>query len=316
MNEKSYKYDVAFSFLKEDEEFAAQINNILQDRLKTFLYSKTQEELVGTDGEKTFNTVFSSEARIVVVFYRKGWGETPWTRIEQTAIRNRAYKEGYDFTIFIPLERKVQLPKWLPLTQIWYDLDRWGIDAAAAIVEDRVRKSGGSPKEETTVERAKRLEREIASENSRKAFLSSEGGVKEAGGELKALFSELKRLCEEISSGGKQLSLRYKCDDRQFIFCSGMLSISLAWSQTYSNTLEFSKLHFILCEGTATLRGEFSFNKPKIIREREFNFDINSARNVGWRELNGAKLFFTSTQLADECFKSMFEQIRLITLGE
>jgi hypothetical protein len=179
-----------------------------------------------------------------------------------------------------------------------------------------VRKSGGSPKEETTVERAKRLEREIVAENSRKAFLSSESGVKEARAELKALFNELTRLCEEISSEGKQLSLRYKCDDRQFILCSSMLSISIAWSQTYSNMLEFSKLHFILCEGTATLRRELSFNKLQIMWEREFSFDLNAARNVGWRELNGAKRFFTSAQLAEECFKSMFEQIRLRTFCE
>jgi hypothetical protein len=70
--------DLAFSFLQEDEHVALQINELVKDRLPTFIYSEHQEELAGTDGEKTLNRVFSDEARVVVVLYREGWGETPW----------------------------------------------------------------------------------------------------------------------------------------------------------------------------------------------------------------------------------------------
>src|ERR1039458_4546278 len=93
----AYEYDVAFSFLAQDELLATNLNDLLQDRLNTFLYSKRQGELAGTDGEQTFNSVFGEKARVVVVLYRAGWGETPWTRIEETAIRNRAFEHGYDF---------------------------------------------------------------------------------------------------------------------------------------------------------------------------------------------------------------------------
>jgi hypothetical protein len=98
-----FKYDVAFSFLKEDEALATELNDLIQDRLLTFLYSRRQEDVAGTDGEKIFNSVSGAEARIVVVLYRDGWGQTPWTRIEETAIRNRAYDEGYDFLVVVPL---------------------------------------------------------------------------------------------------------------------------------------------------------------------------------------------------------------------
>ncbi len=100
MNEEGFKYDVAFSFLAQDEGLATELCDLLQDRMRIFLYSKRQEDLAGTDGEETFNAVFGAQARLVVVLYRKGWGESPWTRIEETAIRNRAYKEG---TISYPL---------------------------------------------------------------------------------------------------------------------------------------------------------------------------------------------------------------------
>ena len=113
MSAKDYKYDVAFSFLAEDEELATKINDLIYDRVKTFIYSRRQDELAGTDGEQTFNLVFGTEARTVFVLYRKGWGETPWTRIEETAIRNRAFEEGYDFVLFAPMDKPTTVPKWL-----------------------------------------------------------------------------------------------------------------------------------------------------------------------------------------------------------
>ena len=121
----AYEYDVAFSFLAQDELLATNLNDLLQDRLNTFLYSKRQGELAGTDGEQTFNSVFGEKARVVVVLYRAGWGETPWTRIEETAIRNRAFEHGYDFVKFIPLDDQPSVPKWLPRTQLWLGLKRW-----------------------------------------------------------------------------------------------------------------------------------------------------------------------------------------------
>ena len=73
----SFEYDIAFSFVKEDEGLATQLNDRLRDRYRTFLYSRVQELLVGTDGEKSFNAVFGKEARIVAVLLRPEWGHTP-----------------------------------------------------------------------------------------------------------------------------------------------------------------------------------------------------------------------------------------------
>jgi len=38
----NFQYDIAFSFTKEDEGVATQINDLLQDRYQTFLYSSAQ----------------------------------------------------------------------------------------------------------------------------------------------------------------------------------------------------------------------------------------------------------------------------------
>lgn len=158
---QEYKYEVAFSFLKEDESLALKINDLVQEQLSTFIYSKRQEELVGTDGEESFNKVFGEDARIVVVLYRPNWGNTPWTRIEETAIKNRALEEGYDFTVFIPLDQPSTTPRWLPKTQIWTDINRLGVDGAANIIKFKVQQAGGETREETLEERALRIKEKL-----------------------------------------------------------------------------------------------------------------------------------------------------------
>jgi hypothetical protein len=120
MSQEQYDYDVAFSFLAGDESVATQLNDLLQDRLKTFLYSKRQGEIAGTDGEKSFNLVFGEKSRLVVVLYRAGWGETPWTRIEETAIRNRGYdRMGSLFSFRLT----IQLPCRSGYLELSYGLD-------------------------------------------------------------------------------------------------------------------------------------------------------------------------------------------------
>lgn len=112
----AFQYDVAFSFLSQDETLAVDLNERLKDRLSTFIYSdrERQEALAGRDGEEAFSLAFGKHARTVVVLYRAGWGERGFTSAEATAIRNRAYEFGYDFTTFIPLDKPPTVPQWLP----------------------------------------------------------------------------------------------------------------------------------------------------------------------------------------------------------
>ena len=62
MANPEFEYDVAFSFHSLDEGLAAELNDLLQDRFKTFLYLEQQKVLAGTDGEETFR------ARPILIF--------------------------------------------------------------------------------------------------------------------------------------------------------------------------------------------------------------------------------------------------------
>lgn len=306
-----FKYEVAFSFLKEDEELATSLNDLIQNRLSTFLYSKRQGEIVGTDGEETFNNVFGSDSRIVVVLYRGKWGKTPWTRIEETAIRNRAFNEGYDFTIFIPLESPPKPPPWLPKTRIWADLERLGVQGAVSIIEDRVKEAGGISHEETVEERATRLKQQMDKERKRKAFLNSADGVKSASEEFMRLATQVEMIAGNLSSKtGLDLASKHNIDHRAFQWVEVydmQFCVAAEWGIEYTNTLDGSRLDIVLLKGRPRRPSRLILNEPIILQHLLFNFDLDQSQIRGWRA-NDSK-FMTTDQLAEFCIKLLIDRI-------
>lgn len=311
MTTSEYKYDVAFSFLADDEEIATSINDLIKDGLTAFIYSERQKELAGTDGEKTFNLVFGSEARIVFVLYRKGWGETSWTRIEETAIRNRGYDEGYDFVLFAPLEKNLELPKWLPKNRIWIGLDRWGIEGAALVIEARVQEAGGSPKEETIEDRVNRLRNEIDSEKDKKQFLDSSEGVKFAGDEASKLFDILEQAINNTNDLTASVKLNISIGGKECAIYGDGFSVRLKWFVTYTNSLRESVLYMDLFDGSISLRGEpsFPFNAPTRIKNMEFQFDVSKSRKPIWIESRSPKQSYSPEGLSKFALTLLLDKI-------
>lgn len=291
---QDFKYDVAFSFLAKDEALATELNDLLADRLATFLYSKRQEELAGKDGEEVFNAVFGTEARLVVIFYRSGWGETPWTRIEQTAIRNRAFHHGWDFTFVVPLDERPGVPDWIPRTQIWFDWPRWGSAGAAPIIERRAKELGSSSRAESVQDRAARLQRAMDAAAARTTLLKSTKGVTAANQEVDWLFAEVQRLVAEPALA--QLNLSCKTAPGQFVpgkqlvVLGPRLSLNIGWQYDYSNTLDGSSLAASLWRGHPPFPGMMFFDEPKRYAERKFSFDVTAGGEYTWKEDGGRAL--------------------------
>lgn len=314
LDQNSYQYDVAFSFLFQDEALATEINDLLQDRLKTFIYSKKQKELAGTDGEENFNRVFGEESRIVVVLYRSGWGENSWTRIEETAIRNRVYDHGYEFVIFIPLDEPPIVPKWLPKNRLWVGIKRWGPNGAASVIEARVQEQGGKPHEETVQNRAARLERELNFSERRDKFLNSVEGVRAVNQEFDILDKELQRLVTEIKNS---INLNIKRDikplaaEKQIVILGFGLGLRLIWICAYTNTLDKAELVLEFWEGHPPFPGIsliIDFENRKF-KSDKFKFDLTLSETYIWNQTISNKQYDTK-ELASFILKQFMEEAR------
>jgi hypothetical protein len=299
------KYDVALSFLATDEAFAQQLDELLKDRLRTFLYSKRQEDLAGRDGEEVLNRVFGSEARVVVVLYRAGWGETPFTRIEATAIRNRAFNEGYDFTLFVPLDSPAVAPPWLPKNRIWYGLERWGLQGASPVIERLVEEAGGRARQETTEDKIDRTARALAAASTRRDLLSSERGVRLVELELEKFFAEIERITTPRPGTIKFILDREPLG--RCIYANGF-SLTLVWSSRSRNSLENARLHVLEWDGRADFAGQNYCESQQRVRHK-FQADFSDSGAAVWRA-EGGKRQFTSAQLADTCFGYLLDLIR------
>ena len=307
--EEDYKYEVAFSFVSGDEQVAMQLNDLLQERFTTFLYSERQKEIAGTDGEKTFSEIFGDEARLVVVLYRSGWGETSWTRIEETAIRNRAFEHGYDFTLFIPLDKPTVVPKWLPKTQLWIGLDRWGLNGAASVIEARILQIGGHVCIESIQEKALRIKRELDWDIGRKKILNSERGVNLAEEEIGKLQENVEL---QISSTDlkKLFGLEIFIEGFSTYIQSNSLGMALCWNNRYSNTLDEAMLEISIWPGSVPRPGMFfPFEQPRRIYSQSYKFDLDRSCVPIWKDPkreNGLK----SEMLIEQVFGNFLNTIR------
>lgn len=302
-----YEYDVAFSFLKDDEPLAVNLADTLAERYKSFVYSKKQEEIVGTDGEETFSAVFDKRARSVVVLYRNGWGTTPWTRIEQTALQNRGLREGWDFMLFVKLDVAATMPKWLPHSYIWHDFERYGPVGAAGAISSLIQRSGGTPHIESLDQKAERVRREIAFEEKRKRFLNSDDGVNAGRASVNELIAALEERATRIAMNLK----RSKVSNEASVFASAA-AMMVSWRCRYSNTTDEAFLEVSYWAGHPPMWGvHYMIEPPDKLGSYRYELDLSPSEEPVWRDVDGKgqRLLAVET-LADEILGTLLEKER------
>lgn len=282
MDERQFKYDVAFSLLAKDEPLAQEINDLLSDRYRTFLYSERQKEIAGADGELKFKQVFSEEARLVVVLYREGWGKTPWTRMEEEAIRGRAYEDGYDFVKFVPLDEVQSVPKYVPKVQLWINALRFGAKAAAAVIEARLGELGAPTRTETAVERAMRLSRAMDFKRRHEEFPRTEHAVDEANRSFSEVASHISSELAKIKSAEIPLHLELKQQRLKAAVVGLEHGLLLRWVYQYRNSLDGAYLAIEIWDGHPPLDGMMVWDEPKKIRSERFKFELLPSGAGGW----------------------------------
>lgn len=312
-----YSYDVAFSFLAEDERHALAIKEKLSPALNVFLYNELQDELAGADGLVQLSNVFRHDARIIVVLYRENWGATVWTGVEQTAITDRGITQGWDFVLVISLDSGK--PRWLPETKLFYLFERFGAEMAAGAIEERVRQAGGDPREESAVERAVRLARWRVDINQRIQKEQSPEAIQAAHVAVNVLIQELERLSNEITEKCADISQAVRVQFHRepekarcvnFSESAHPCDVKVIWSQGVQTRLRGSLLKVEqYCSRRNERSGEW-IKSSESIYEYEFRIDEQSDTWV-WRRKGQLIGELTSAGLAENIIKRLLDLITL-----
>ena len=302
MKNKNYKYDVAFAFLKKDEHLVNQINELVHNKFITFFYSKKLEEMERPNRELKIAEVIGKQSKLVVVFFRKKWGNSPWTKIEELAIRKRSDKEGYDFLLFIPLDDPPMAPKYVPKTQVWEGLADSGIKGAAAIIEERVKSFVDESEEKSNIKSNKSVQKEQNKADQKSPLLGNIIGLEVASLELNDLFSELKIYKDKIEEKDSGLSIIFKQTQKTCNLICGIFSIKFQMQNIKSKVPSDSKLYFEM------LQEDASSNEPSIIAVEIYHFEAKMNGEYGWTKDNDEDAFITSKKLAEESINTLLNQ--------
>jgi hypothetical protein len=304
MKYSNYKYDITFAFLDKDEPFANQINELLRDKFKTFLFSKKQEYKADLEREMLLLDVFKKQSRCVVLFYRKNWGTSPWTAIEEKAVRTRISEGGIDNLIVITLDSISTVPKYISKAKIWTQLAKAGINGTAAFIEEQVKLLGGGIDEDTSlnVEAVSKEEPQFEIDSSK--FLQAVSGLEIAAVELKKLFNALETERNKIIAADNSIPLTYKKDDTSCIVNCGDYSIRFYLQTEKSDILMDSPLYFELKKHGSSSSG------LDILTADDYHFELKKIGVYGWIKGADSQSFISSKQLAEDSIKLLLSHFQ------
>jgi len=281
--EPEHKYDVAISFLSEDQELACTIQDALSSGLEVFLYTHRQDKIAGTDGLESFRAVFRQEARIVVILYRDGWGQTPWTQVEKQAITDRFLDEGPGFLFVVMLNTTSTPPLWLPHTLIRFNLSDYSVEQAVGAIQYRAQEAGSVIRRETIADRARRSQQvtEFAQETQHLRY--SDDGVKAVREAALNFVAHASQLVEEANRAASGLGLEFGSNDCDVAIRSQNLSLHAHWAHNpFAVSIDKSPLKVTLFNGPIFLPVErkLLLGPPDELDTREYHPDRTPA--MGW----------------------------------
>ena len=304
------KHEVAFSFLTPDLQLATRLADSLAP-LSTFVFARKQEELAGTDGQESFRAAFRLDSRLNVVLLRGGWGETPWTRVEQQAIQERCLADGWDTLLVIRLDG-APVPKWMPDMNLYLDLRTFPFEQAVGAIKRQVQFLGGKPEAPSALDVARGTARLAKFNEETKTLFRSPDGLRQADEAVvrvgETLHQNLLKLAPDY---GWTIAYGWQGASYCVIRLEGCSAL-LNW-QRYANSAEDCEMHCRIIPGPietpqeqAAGRSFMRWGRTPPALDRSYTVHRAIDLGVCWRR--GSQVF-TSERIAGELLENLVKTV-------
>lgn len=300
------KYEVAISFLSRDEPIAKDLHDRLSASLSVFFFPRNQEELAGTNGMETMRLPFLDQSRISIVLYRDGWGKTPWTGVEETAITEGCLKGGWKKLFFIMLDESKNLPTWLPEHHVRFNLKDYGIDQAVGAIKLRVQEQGGTFTHDDANNRARIAKQEADYLATKKRLFWDQKWITEyVRPTVMSIFQDISARTTAIAKE-HGLPIGASVNNQRCLIQDGYVSVAASWQQTYANNLEDAR--FIVSDFNGVwAEGGFQFRRPEELHQRRYCAELSHGGELCWIEEQNPDVHFTHERLADQVVKDFLD---------
>jgi hypothetical protein len=316
------KYDAAISFLVRDVATAQAIyDRLVSSELKVFFFPRNQEDLAETNGLESMREPFF-HARIAVVLFTAPWGETPWTRVEATAIQERCLKKGWESLVFVQLDTTSQIPRSVPPTHVRFDFEQYGVDQLVGAIKLRIQEQGGKLLPPDAMTEAKRVASEATYLRDRERLLRDRAWIENTV--HRAVRETMQELCRLAQEANSQHGFQIVCGakDRICVMRSGLVSFGVDWEQPIFNNVgrdTDADCYLLATEfsGGINLPDEYGYfiRKPKKLKEHRFYVEVAHDRTLVWLG-NGKKERVHPSQLADRLMRLFFDLISCANQGK
>jgi hypothetical protein len=306
MNDQDPVYDVAISFLYQDLALAQALYDELSKGLEVFFFPRNQEELAGSDGLDSMRAPFRSQSRLNLVLYRPKWGNTPWTGVEEIAVKESCLATSFKSIFFFVIEPSTEIPSWLPETHVRFNFSDFTLKEAVGAIKARVQERGGHFKPMTPSRKVALLEVEEKYQRDRRQ-ISSDEGIRKIYENVELLFDEIVKQLEATNANGHlniehQTKLCFGDIDQSFLLGTQRLGMAIVWFQRYTNILDNNTTLFVreFNESPIIPPGYIRLQQPHMLREDKYDPDISRTREYVWRPQRGKGELISSQDLAEK----------------
>ena len=200
------------------------------------------------------------------------------------------------------------MPPWLPKTRLYVGLQRWGVQAAAAVIEARVAERGGNPRDETVEERAARFAR-AADLRQRQETVSAKRSRREcSASSIRAILGrDRRKVPGDLSNWYYKLEAKRS---QRYRILSGLYPCNTicSFQPHYSNSLNDALLHVDIYKGFPTLPGIIgSAREPKKLKSQRYGYQLLRPDYHAWVGIDENGREFTPEQLADHILRTYMD---------
>ncbi len=314
-------YDVAISFLYQDLALAQALYAELCKSLTLFFFPRNQEELAGSDGLESMRAPFRSQSRINVVLYRPKWGNTPWTGVEEVAVKESCLATSFKSIFFLVIEPIHELPKWLPETHVRFNLADFTLEQAVGAIKARVQERGGHFKPMTPLRKAESLQIEENYQRDRRQINSAEG-IRKVFENVGSLFAEITAQLEDVNENGNlsiehQIQLRFGTVEQSCLLGMSRVGMGIYWVQ-HSNLLDEAAALVIreFNENAIVPKGHMRLNQLEVLKDERYNPDVSRTREYVWTPRRNDGGMISSKDLATEVVLQFLELVERDRAGK
>ena len=304
MHDQDPVYDVAISFLYQDLALAQALYDELSKGLDVFFSPRNQEELAGSDGLESMRAPFRSQSRLNLVLYRPKWGNTPWTGVEEVAVKESCLETSFKNIFFFMIEPTSEIPAWLPDTHVRFNFADFTLEQAVGAVKARVQDRGGHFKPMTPIRKAELLQVEEEYQDDRRQ-ISSQEGMRKIYENVELLCTEIVKQLEDVNASSHlniehQTRLHFGDMEQYCLLGMHRLGMSISWFQRYCNMLGDNAALIVreFNENAIIPPGHMRLQQPDVLKEEKYDPDISRTREYVWRPIKGNGELLTSKDLA------------------